>query len=442
MSETAQMSAPTPLMQAVYRCGITLPILLPFIVSMSLEYGNPIAAIAGTPSEMLSFIVASLIIYLGFEVITTKKLKALYKTLPAYAVLFVFCIAFAFGARFIANKRNAILPKPAQIRGVILTQETRLDFTDIVLDNVTVDNEDVKEIVSTALKRCVGFGKDLFTRQTFAAEIQASVRIRLAGGRSLARVLLLTQNEYAKLTEALMADAGYVAKLRQMPSGAQIESITVGGAKVTNAQAREVYGLLSDDLAKLSDGDFRLHVIRAFDNGYYNRSQTTPPSETMEKEQFTPVDIVIVSGQVNYRRYTATYAISWLTPNALKRYVEFATFNSNAFMAAHLPASQTELEEVDFMSLTMYDLKTGRYAGSASYYTDGKQKALDDEKRLKMFTLIRSAIGRTEGDYLLRVTIEVRSAEKPDKNPRLLETTLMYLTWEQADALKALLEFR
>ncbi len=108
-SESANQSAPNKLLQHVYRCVITLPLLLwPILDALN----------NGLDTDHLWVIFLALILYILYELATTKKIKTMLRSLPIFGILIVACVAI-YGSLYLVHLGvQADIPSHAEVKTV------------------------------------------------------------------------------------------------------------------------------------------------------------------------------------------------------------------------------------------------------------------------------------------------------------------------------------
>ena len=104
-SETAGQSAPSRLMQHVYRCALTVP-LLSIIGFWAIMDRQSLSGLLGSETDVVFVVVVlSAILYFAYELITTKRFQNLLSTLPLF-------LALAVAAPAGKMKRPSARPRP------------------------------------------------------------------------------------------------------------------------------------------------------------------------------------------------------------------------------------------------------------------------------------------------------------------------------------------
>ncbi len=427
-SETAEKGAPNPLLQTVYRCGITLPFILTFVLEYYLvKYANPEANI---PGLIITALVSSLIVYLIFEIITQKKIKGLWKTLPHYVALMVFCVLFVFAAKSVANAQMHIALEPENVSELsMISKNYENSYADILIDDLLIIDPQINTLLVDALKNNVQ-GYD--SRDYHLASMQSvTVRFHLKQGGSIVRELKLTSLQVQSLKRLLTDNKDYMRQLRRLPNASEIESYKLDAlVSITQEQLQTLYRLLASDMQWLSDEDFASLMVD-FQSGY--------PGMTM-KENWS-VGIIKMFGHSQYNEFRCYIDLTPKTPNALAYYIGIVKEQETEAFAKGIPA-KSQLDHNTQFTLMLVDLKTGSFSQATENIQalDGKPPTLND-KQLAAFTLIRQSEAQAQSDYLAEIQAMVTSEESGQRNVIGQDAYYVYLTAQQAQTLQTLLQF-
>ena len=151
-SESAAKSAPSKLLQHVYRCLITMPVMLIFLFSRGYRQGLAIIVI---------FVVLSLVVYFLYEIITTKTARRLLRTLPSYLILVAFTALFGISANMSGNAMSSYVPYINDVDSISLAGGSMQyyshygavpSYNSNALRNVKLTNDRANEIAINSLK--------------------------------------------------------------------------------------------------------------------------------------------------------------------------------------------------------------------------------------------------------------------------------------------------
>ena len=430
-SETAGRSAPNNVLQTLYRCGITLPILLAFVLQYFMA--SSFRPEVRMPALIISALVASLMVYLIFEIITQRRLKGLVKTLPYYVVLMAFCMLFAFGAKSVAYSLQRVTLASEEVSGIaLLDNGYQTTYSDILTGDIVVQDQKVSALLANALKNNVEEYENSDRELYYSQHI--TVRLFRKSGGSIVRNIVLSEDEQQILKQLLIADKGFMQQMRRLPSENEIESCYLDSyASISEQQAKTLYSLMISDMKALSDKD-AASILSDF--------QVKFSTTEVAKAQYT-IATMQAYGYTGYRNYRCNIDLTALTPNALAYYVGIVQEQSADSFAKSIPIS-AKLDHDSRFTLTLIDLKTTDASQAIEATKDEAQGQYSlSDKQVSAFTLIRQAAGKPRGDYLLIIAESVQLDENQDYNEKYgSETYYVYLTPEEAQTLRTLIEFK
>jgi len=156
-SESAERAAPTPFMQSVYRILITMVVCL---IPCGLIFNNGITD-GYDVFVIVCFYVAALLVYLFYELITTKKWKNLVKCLPGLVVVLILNLALLGTMYGIYAAEKSFSPDADDISYVCIQNDGNThsfqSHVDSLLEEIKISDPEILETVSNALDRCVEF---------------------------------------------------------------------------------------------------------------------------------------------------------------------------------------------------------------------------------------------------------------------------------------------
>ena len=254
-SETAGKSAPNKIMQAVYRTAIAAPILCTLSISFL------VSGTVGTVAFIRNVAIA-LVVYMIFELMMTKKLKTMFKSLILFWIPMVVAVAFFGAVKITELSIESIQPLADKIESVmIVDQYKNLNFP---RDNyspgfyeVEITSAEAKELVSKVLEENIeNYNKKLDYTDYTADYIQSNywryrqmykIEIKLKNGSTIIRNIKFSNEE----REALMY---YVAQeseeykdfLIQIPKREEIMRIEFYGKSVNLYPTAYQFDMLMD----------------------------------------------------------------------------------------------------------------------------------------------------------------------------------------------------
>ena len=215
-SETAGRSVAGKWIQILMRCLITLPTAL--VMTYMLLTGS------GDSGIFLILLVVTLLIFLLYELLTTRSVRRMVKATPWLGAVLAACIVFG-GAVMIGNAVVNNEDIPAQrIKAVGLGSTSGVGGVELSLyeyhklGNYMTENDEAAAIVAEAFKRAQdaerngvyyydGLEYSMMSSYAPATFGRVWADIRLVGGMTIARRLMIEQEDYARLIEIIREEA-------------------------------------------------------------------------------------------------------------------------------------------------------------------------------------------------------------------------------------------
>ena len=241
-SESANKSAPNKLLQHVYRFAITLPFVFLIAYSVIMD---------GFESYQIIFVIIAVLVYLLYEIVTTKKLKNVAKSLPLMIVPVV-VTALILGGLFVTrNTINNNKFSADQIAGFAFVESYSNTFEKYNTERIIVKNDEAAEIIANSLEKTI----EGEYKYTSIRTVRQTVRIKLDNGRVVTRRIQIPSAEYTKLEEILVTSPEYSEAYLKMPHPSQVISVLSYGRYGTENTSAELYKCFYDEYNKLSYED-------------------------------------------------------------------------------------------------------------------------------------------------------------------------------------------
>ncbi len=150
-SELAGNNSPNKIWQQIYSMAIMSPFILFFVSSF--EFSSDIF------SYMPTVIAISFVIYLGYQLATVKNPKTAIKSLPYYCLVFAISTVLIISVNVTAFVANQITPSADNMNYIQFasTFDIKAQNEDYYIERakIKVDDEEIKEIVATALEKTI-----------------------------------------------------------------------------------------------------------------------------------------------------------------------------------------------------------------------------------------------------------------------------------------------
>ena len=360
-SETAGQSAPSRIMQHVFRCLVTLPFTLVIFVLFSFNYRIfPLNNAVLSPIIILFII--SLVVYFLYELITTKRFKNLPKAIPYYGVLLVVSCILCLCARGVGNAMLNNIPAASEIDsvGIYTANNYNYTYTDIRIQSIYVDSPELASLVASNLEKTVAGVKDGSYGSNLGNTNDSICNyvINLKNGRKMVRTVRLPNADALAAETIINQSEAFHAAVRELPTADTItnKSITVMdwmGTGLPEEFINDLWESFSSEMETLSDADF------AYPGNPYlfvPQDATTPDEPNSDQVAHTHFARFEIIGKYNGLNYYNMFFVSDLTPKTSKMLLDYLyTNNKDNAKAALSKLLSGEKQGNVFMSLTGHE---------------------------------------------------------------------------------------
>jgi ABC-2 type transport system permease protein len=385
-SEAAGSSAPSNVLQHVYRCAITLPvtlfipsIIIPYIANQSAD--NDFWML--NSSNIITAIVISLIVYYLFEIITTKKPKNLLKATPFLLVFVIIDAIFGFSVISIRNNVLNFKPTSNDIQNVTFspynfndyynnTQEN--SYNDLLVKNLRFsDTSILNEVVQTldenidALKSS---GNNINSNNSLY-----EVRIYLKNGKSLLRIIHCSNNMSSEMDDSMQKNSEYFNCSVSLPPKTSIKQKTTTSNQFNEAETEKLWDSFQSEYNTLSYND-KLEL-----SSMYHASGNSMYGGALNEQNF---DTIEIQGRIGSQDYVSLYPITSITPTTALLYFKMTSKKENAIsiMTADLNKSNV----TDTCNVNLYNAPAVNNSQNSQLAYINMQQAssqqMDDGKKL------------------------------------------------------------
>lgn len=264
-SEAAQRSAPTRLMQAVYRITLSFAVCVPFCflifsIGSSMTDDDLLGKIIFTGIAL----VLSALTYFIYEIVTTRRWKNLLRAIPGYFIVIFLSAALLGTMAGITAVEKAFRPDADDVTYVQLVESNRYyedfgkDFRQYVTEETSklqiTDSEAIKTVVNCLDETYDFFNKyggidewysDRYHGSYVEKEEYAEIytfKIKTKGGLTKYRNIRLYEDDITVVRESLKKMPGYTDLWISLPEP-QRGTVTMdtGRFSITNEQAAEIF---------------------------------------------------------------------------------------------------------------------------------------------------------------------------------------------------------
>lgn len=337
-SESASKSAPSKLLQHVYRFAVTLPFVFMVAFFMMID---------GIEGYQIILALVAVLVYVLYELITTKKLKSVVKTLPLMIIPVLVTVLMVSG---IYISRNAIYNDrftTEEFDSFCFTSPYLSSYESYMVEEVFVKSDRAGEILSDALNYSLDGGYN------YQSTTYERVLIKLKSGRIMARNLHIPDSEYVELDNILYNSPDYCEAYLQIPHPDEISNAYCRH-DMSDAQVKRLYRIFYEEYNSLSTKD-KLRVKKP-------------------QGDYVSVSGISLSGYLNGVDYSAYYQIvfdympktavaymNMLEQDETEGYVEFGM--QNAINQLSACRSQLATKSIDYAYGALSFAKvTGRFS--------------------------------------------------------------------------------
>ncbi len=258
-SEAASFSAPSRILQAVYRCAVTMVVCLisiSLIISYSDNIDSSIIVVCG-----VVYIIA-IIVYFAYELITTRKLKNLLKAIPCLFIVVLLNAAFIGCGIMARSAALSFTPSSDEILTVQFENEDEFYFTNReysyieymtdAVGDVKTDDPEIRKIISDSIAKNVNDIKNNNNSSDYRDYTTATVIIQTKSGRRY-RNLRIENSDYQKITEKLLFNDKFKEEFNTLPEQNGILNISgISNCDFTDEELLQVYNSMKEEIAALS----------------------------------------------------------------------------------------------------------------------------------------------------------------------------------------------
>ena len=251
-SETATKSAPNKIMQNIYRIGVTFPFLMlgAFLFITDKEvYGS------------LFCIVVAFLVWIIFELLTTKKIKNVVRSLPLLLVPVLMTAVFVASLYGTSNFVRKNTPERDEIVGArIDVSGGQRNLVNAVLSVTEAQSPEILDMVYQAIEETKAYElMDRSERSKNGYVYTDTVIVRLKSGRKVAYNLRTSIDLYSEFQLS--------AKIREnilLGLFGDVHSIEIQGLEMSQAEYEEIRNAMKEDFKALSDEKKNEYLFSAF----------------------------------------------------------------------------------------------------------------------------------------------------------------------------------
>lgn len=390
-SETAGMSAPSRLLQHIYRCAITLPLL---VIIPSAAFSGRVSMtrlISDTPSILVVILSFSVIIYFTYELVTTKKFKNLLTSIPLFLALIIVVPIITYYGTFAAS--HAMLhniPTESSVKSINELQNAeygRPNYKTLLFAEIDHTNPKLISIILKALERTVD-NVELGTHNLGNAVKQIKINYGIS---SITRSIYFTESEYNRVNELIISNEEYVKAAKQsLPLDREISSISLGHNTV-DPKASDVWAIYKDEI---------------------NSATPEKIQKALVDDTYSAANLFInVTGSHKLSTFSDMYPLNSQTPRTAKAFFGYhADKNGNEYNKLISDIMKNK-DAFDYADFSIHILNPGEKYGGELWF---KSSSFGES-----IVIIESETGdymnkQTEGLSIIKLFSEHTSGNKPE----------------------------
>jgi len=292
-SETAQNPAPNKIMQSAIRIAVAFVVCIPALAVMA----------AGNARHDILPIVAiyaiAVIVYLAYELITTRKLSNIAKALPGLGILVLLNVVFLSG---VMVSRNAILNRRFEAHQIASVRvlsfedswafgDDRVSYETLRAREVEIQDEVAIALLLETLDRNIAFARGEDELRNI--QNHGMILFETGRGRGVQRRLMFTIELTREFSQILSGIDEYSAAFMALPENPQ--EVNLGNLPEENA--REIFEVLREEATGLDLTTWRPGI------GFAN-------------EDSPHYGLLFVQGIIDGQTYRSFYTITSATPRA------------------------------------------------------------------------------------------------------------------------------
>lgn len=296
-SEIATKSAPSKVLQHVYRSMVTFPFML-LLFSSILQEGIDL-------SLQMWLVILIILVYLVFELVTTRKISQAIKSAPLIVVPIAMTLVFAGITFGVANHVMSFSPSENEIESIGLYNNSTygsLGYENMILNEINSDSPEAVKIVAEGLKNNLSqkegdYNPNLRTRMVY-------VKIKTTSDKTVGRILELPSVDYDRLKTLVAITADNREAYLSLPPDDMIGSVYLVGSFV-------------GDLGNLDKDS----LWQVFKEDYYSLSD----EKKAEFKSLTTNQLEIgLSGMLGGRTFSSRYPVNYeYTPRTIEMLVSY-----------------------------------------------------------------------------------------------------------------------
>ncbi len=278
-SESADRSAPSPILQTVYRIALTMCVCIPIT---GICFGGWRQFNSSEIFLVFVLYLIALLVYFIYELVTTKKFKSLVKALPGLLIVILLNAALLISLTAITSAEIAFAPDPEDIEYIQVVSD--YNYTSKHMDiyrfftkesaKIKITDEEAIRVVSEALKNSIESVNETdpynYDPYDYLGNVNRHTFKINTGLNSEYRHIYISDQEYKIVSKALSDHEKYAATWLTLPEAQKDTVYFELGGTVISEGAYEIFRTMKDEVKKLRFEDWHSFLS----NGEYSNFAT------------------------------------------------------------------------------------------------------------------------------------------------------------------------
>lgn len=379
-SESAGYPALNKYLQAAIRITFCMVVCI-FACGGIFVLSTGLARFGGSDIFALVMIyITALIVYFLYEIITTRKFKTAFRTVPALLIVVVLNIACVFGMSSMYDSYLDFEPTASEIEYITVDQSDEYvydisSYLEMKCSKIKLKDAHIKEIISGVLSENIQkIHSDRFY-ENFSSRITVTICV---DGIEHQRYLILSEENLNTILSGLKDSNEYKETFCTLPDASSVSIDTYDMSKsISDSEAERMYSLMRKEVAELSFEDW---YMLAYGNTTSNA--------------ISDFNVTIIDGAKTYDFYIPIYTVFDETAN---EFVKLTYDKATTDKVVELLKKPDELEEISisfFNATDLYDYY---------YYLEDDDKDFDRLNKIMEYLVPCDSIG--PDDIYCRVNV-------------------------------------
>ncbi|MBR6514128.1 MAG: hypothetical protein IKT46_04755 [Clostridia bacterium] len=243
--------------------------------------------------------IAAIIVYFLYEIITTKRIKTVFKTVSGLAIVFALNVACIFGMLAVYRSYITFEPTPSEISYIKLDQRDGYiyhlsEYHDYKASNVKIKDDNIKKIVADVLSKNISMMK---TERYYEDSTKMQNMTICVNGIEHKRYLTISNTDFNALIDCLKNTKEYKEAYCYVPKAESVH-IYSNILTITPDDAMQLYEVFRQEVTELD-----------FEEYYMIMNDTTGMDSVFDFEA------IITDGTNTYTLYVPVYKYFYKTIN-------------------------------------------------------------------------------------------------------------------------------